>query len=131
MNNSSSAWRNRPGVGFSDTGPRFTIGTLLWAVLYFLFYVMQQLAELLAPLALIIGIGWSVLPKLVDAISSGIGSTDPQTQEAVAHVGNIIPKELVISGHVMTASGLIGDGIMLIVLAALGATLSAVAARSM
>lgn len=103
----------------------------IWSVLYFLFYLAQQIAELLAPLLLIAGVGWSVLPHVVSAVSSSAGNVDPQAHDVMSHVADAIPHQIMIGSHLLTPSGLIFDGILLMAVAALGATLSAVAARSM
>ncbi|MDG6093992.1 hypothetical protein LOC54_02495 [Acetobacter sp. AN02] len=136
MDNRSSPgttdWRlpRRTSSGNSLSG-QFRIGTIIWAVVYFLFYIAQQLAELLAPLLLIAGIGWSLLPHLISAASGSAATIDPQASDAVSHIAGVIPQQIILSGHTLTPSGLIFDGILLMAVAAAGATVSALAARSM
>ncbi|AOX17269.1 hypothetical protein [Kozakia baliensis] len=103
----------------------------LWSVCYFAFYFGQQIAELLAPLLLVIGLGWAVLPHLIQAITTSASSADPQARDVMNHVVGSIPQQLTISGHVLTPTSLIFDGFLLMALAAIGATLSALAARNM
>jgi len=103
----------------------------LWSVCYFLFYFAQQIAELLAPLLLILGIGWAILPHIIGAITTSLPNTDPQAHDVMNHVVGTIPHEISIGGHLLTPSSLIFDGILLMALAAIGATLSALAARNM
>lgn len=107
------------------------IRTTVWSVCHFAFYLAQQIAELLAPLLLIIGIGWYLLPHIVSAITTSAASADPQARDIMNHVAGTIPTQLVLNGHVMTPGGLIFDGILLMGLAAVGATLSALSARNM
>ncbi|NIE81279.1 hypothetical protein [Asaia sp. As-1742] len=120
------------GTGGRSSGSGLAIlRTAFWAVCYFAFYFAQQVAEVLAPLCLVLGIGWMALPKALSAITTGTASTDPQAQDVMNHVVGSIPDHLAIGSHVMTASGLVFDGFMLMAIAALGATVSAVAARNM
>ncbi|BCK77536.1 MAG: hypothetical protein ABF968_00795 [Acetobacter sp.] len=103
----------------------------IWSVLYFLFYMAQQIAELLAPLLLIAGVGWAALPHVVNAVSSSASHVDAQAHDVMSHVSEAIPHEVMMGSHLLTPSGLIFDGILLMAVAAFGATLSAIAARSM
>ena len=74
----------------------------------------QQLAELLAPLLLIAGLGWYVLPHLIGLIQTD----DGQVREILSGVQSHVPAQLTLAGHTLTASGLIVDGIVLMVIAA-------------
>ena len=119
-----------------DRDPRPATGLALlrtgfWAICYFAFYFAQQVAEVLAPLCLVLGIGWMALPRALASITTNTASADPQAQDVMNHVVGSIPDHLAIGSHVMTASGLVVDGFMLMAVAALGATISAVAARNM
>lgn len=120
--------RSRRGTG-SAASSLARIG--IWSVLYFLFYLAQQIAELLAPLLLIAGIGWKALPHVMNAVSSSAGKVDAQAHDVMSHVSDAIPDQIIFGTHQLTPDGLITDGILLMALAALGATLSAIAARSM
>lgn len=115
--------RYSSGLGF--------IRTTFWAVCYFAFYFAQQVAEVLAPLCLVIGIGWMALPHALSSITTSNASADIQAQDVMNHVVGSIPTHLTIGSHVMTPGGLIFDGFLLMAIAALGATISAVAARNM
>lgn len=103
----------------------------LWSVCYFAFYFIQQLAELFAPLLLIAGVAWKALPVLVGAVSHVSGSADPQARDAIANVASAIPDHLILAGHTLTPGGMIWDGILLMALAAAGATLATLAGRNM
>lgn len=107
------------------------IRTTIWAVCHFAFYFAQQIAELLAPLLLVVGIGWHLLPSLVNAVAESTTSADPQARNIILHVTSTIPTQLVLNGHVFTPRSLIFDGLLLMSLAAIGATLSALSARNM
>ncbi|NHO34006.1 hypothetical protein [Acetobacter fallax] len=136
MSPSDDSFRSRYPAEFGgerSAGPRLTsiIRLAIWSVLYFLFYLAQQLAELLAPLVLILGIGWAALPHVIGAVSSGAASVDAQARDVMSHVADAIPGQIMVGSHLLTPSGLIFDGILLMAIAALGATLSAIAARSM
>ena len=103
----------------------------LWAVCYFFFYFIQQLAELFAPLLLIAGVAWKALPVLIGAVSHVSASADPQARDAIANVASAIPAQITVAGHTLTASGMVWDGILLMGLAAAGATLATLAGRNM
>lgn len=105
--------------------------TAVWAVCHFVFYFLQQLAELFAPLLLVAGAIWSALPALVGTLSRSAASADPQARDAIAAASAAIPSELTIAGHVLTAHGLIMDGVLLMALAAAAATLSVVCGRNL
>ncbi|EHH67648.1 hypothetical protein [Gluconobacter morbifer] len=107
------------------------IRAAIWSVCYFAFYFAQQVAELLAPLLLIIGIGWALLPHLVQAITTTAASADPQARDVMNHVAGTLPTQIQIGSHLLTPGSLIFDGFLLMAVAAAGATLSALAARNM
>ncbi|MBE7729556.1 hypothetical protein [Komagataeibacter sp. FXV3] len=102
----------------------------VWSVFYFLFYLVQQVSELVAPLVLILGIGWSALPHIIGIVNGAVGN-DPQTRDMIAHVTHSIPDHLEVGSHLLTPSSLVFDGLLLMAAAALCATLSTIAARTM
>jgi hypothetical protein len=103
----------------------------LWSVAHFAFYFLQQVAELLAPLLLALGLGWWALPKLVDAITTHEASADQQARDILDTVSGMIPQGLSLAGHWITPSTLIFDGLLLMAVAAIGSTIAALAAREM
>ena len=103
----------------------------VWSVCYFAFYLAQQIAELMAPLLLILGLGWYILPHIVNAITTSAASADPQARDVMNHVAGTLPTHLQIGSQLITPGSLIFDGILLMAVAAIGATLSAIAARNM
>jgi len=118
----------RDDSGFNVLG---LLRTAIWVVAHFAFYFVQQVAELLAPFVLILGAGWAILPKAMDAVSRSTSNADPQTHDIIAHVSGAVPSQIVFGSHVLTASGLIFDGFLLMAVAAIGSTLAALAAREM
>ncbi|GBR68357.1 hypothetical protein [Gluconobacter kanchanaburiensis] len=120
--------RNRTDSSFTVSS---MIRTGIWSVCYFAFYLAQQVAELLAPLLLILGLGWSILPHIVNAITTSAASADPQARDIMNHVAGTLPNHLQIGSHLITPGSLIFDGIILMVIAAVGATVSALSARNM
>ena len=91
-----------------------TLRVLVWSVVHFCASLAQQLAELLAPLLLIAGVGWYVLPRVIGLIQTD----DVQVRDIVAGLQSHVPSQLVLAGHTLTATGLIVDGIVLMVIAA-------------
>ncbi len=105
--------------------------TAVGAVCYFVFYFVQQMAELFAPLLLIAGAAWAALPALVKTLTRSAASADPQAHDAIASVANAIPEQITLAGHELTASGLICDGLGLMAVAAAGATLAMLVGRKL
>jgi hypothetical protein len=103
----------------------------LWSLMHMLFYFLQQVAELLAPLLLVVGVGWWALPRVVGAITTQTADADSQTHDILNTISGTIPAGLHLAGYWITPGGLIFDGLLLMALAAVGATLSALAARGM
>lgn len=106
----------------------------VWSVLHFIFYFLQQLAELLSPLLLVAGVGWWALPHIVAAITTQTatpGAPDSPAHDILNTISGTIPASIHIGTHVLTAGGLIAYGLLLMAIAAVGATLSALAAREM
>lgn len=107
----------------------------LWGLAHFCFYLIQQIAELAAPVLLVLGAGWWALPHLLGMASHGAASVDTpsadtgQVHDMLATASHAIPASLDLGGHVFTAGGLIFDGILLMALAAACSTLAAIAAR--
>ncbi|ACI52803.1 conserved hypothetical protein [Gluconacetobacter diazotrophicus PA1 5] len=131
----SAGTPSHDGASRSHVPSRFSLGrlvrVLVCAVFYGLFYFVQQVTELLAPLLLIVGVGWSVLPHVIGAIGTSAASADPQARDIVTHVAGTIPHQIVVGSHVVTAMSLVTDGLLMMAAAALCATLAAVAAREM
>ena len=98
---------------------------------YCVFYFLQQVAELVAPLLLVLGLGWWALPRLVDAITTHEAAADQQVRDILDSIAGTIPTGLQMGGHWVTPGGLIASGLVLMAVAAVAATMSALAAREM
>lgn len=121
---------NRPASKIqSHSLPVHMFLTVIWSLSYFTFYLLQQISEILAPIMLVLGVIWSIAPHLVSSVTKAMSNTDPQTRDLASHFSNIIPESLTIGSHTITAGGLIFDGILLIVLTALAATITALLGR--
>lgn len=103
--------------------------TIVWAVCHFAFFFIQQIAEIFAPLLLIIGIIWKILPSLAHSAVGMVDASDPQIRDMVGRGTDLIPTSLTIAGHTISASSLISDGLLLIALTALCATITAFLGR--
>lgn len=123
------ALSSRPSVS-APIGLRL-LRTAIGAACYFIFYFVQQMAELFAPLLLIAGAAWAALPALVKTLTRTTASADPQAHDAIASVANAIPEQITLAGHELTASGLICDGVGLMAVAAAGATLAMLVGRKL
>ncbi|WP_050798302.1 hypothetical protein [Commensalibacter intestini] len=103
--------------------------TIVWAVCHFAFFFIQQVAEIFAPLLLIIGIIWKILPSLAHSAVGMVDASDPQIRDMVGRGTDLIPTSLTVAGHTISASSLIFDGLLLIALTALCATITAFLGR--
>lgn len=107
------------------------ICTALWVICHFVSGFIQQIAELLAPFLLIAGVVWAAVPSLTGALTRSTAAADPQARDAISNAAAAIPHEIVLGGHVLSATSLICDGIGLMAVAAAASTLTALAARNM
>ena len=124
--------RERTEVDGSHLAPRRSGLRLgLWGVMHFLFYFLQQIAELLAPLFLVIGIGWWSLPRIVAAVTTEAANTDGQARDMLNTISGAIPAGMHLAGYWVTPGGLVALGLAMMAAAAIGATLAALAARGM
>ncbi len=123
----------RSGTSGGRTGDALlrALRLAFWSIAHFAFYFLQQVAELVAPLLLALGLGWWALPRLVDAITTHEANADQQTRDILDTVAGMIPGGLRLAGHWITPAVLITDGLLLMAAAAIGATISALAAREM
>ena len=121
----STVWRGlvRHGPSVAGRAARIT----LWGVVHFAFVLAQQLAELLAPLLLVLGIGWYALPRAVALIQTN----DGQMRDILNGLVDRVPTELTVAGHSFTPTGLIVDGVLLMVIAAGLSTATAVLANEL
>lgn len=103
--------------------------TIVWAICHFAFFFIQQVAEIFAPLLLIVGIIWKIVPSLVHSAVGMVDASDPQIRDMVGRGTDLIPSSLTIAGHTISASSLIFDGFLLIGLTALCATMTAFLGR--
>ena len=87
------------------------------------FCFVEIIAELLAPVVLIGGIAWSALPSLLS-----LASTEGQTHDLLNNVMQAVPRELHLGHTVVTPTGLIVDGLLLIGVVALCRTLQTIVA---
>ena len=99
----------------------------IWGLVHFAFGLAEQLAELLAPLLLVIGIGWWALPRVLGMIQI----SDGQMRDIMDGLADRIPAEATIAGHVLTPSGLVIDGVLLMAIAAALSTASALLAKEL
>ena len=132
------SWRQRDrteldetAAGLGPTPRRSGLRLGLWGMMHFLFYFLQQVSELLAPLFLVAGIGWWSLPRIVAAVTAQAGNGDGQARDLLNTISGTIPTGMHLDGYWVTPAGLIALGLLMMAAAAIGATLSALAARGM
>ena len=128
------SWRQRERTEADESHLAARRGGLrlgLWGVMHFLFYFLQQIAELLAPLFLVVGIGWWSLPRIVAGVTTEAANTDGQARDVLNTISGAIPTGMHLAGYWVTPGGLIALGLAMMAAAAIGATLSALAARGM
>jgi hypothetical protein len=124
------AWREsllrgvmRRGPSLAGHAARITI----WGVVHFAFVLTQQIAELVAPLFLVLGIGWYALPRAIGLIQTN----DGQMHDILNGLVDRIPSVLEVAGHSFTPVGLIVDGVILMAIAAGLSTATALLANEL
>ena len=126
----ATAMRSTVWEGFLRHGPSIlgrAARATLWGLVHFAFVLVQQIAELLAPLLLVLGAGWYALPKAVSLIQTN----DGQMRDVLNGLVEKFPTEFTLAGHHITPVGLIVDGVVLMVLAAALSTATAVLANEL
>lgn len=111
------------GPAVAGRAARITV----WSVTHFLFALGQQLAELLAPLLLVVGIGWAALPRALGLIQT----PDGQMRDILNGLQTHIPGTITFDGHAVSAIGMIVAGFALMAVAALLSTLIGVLDREL
>lgn len=91
-------------------------GVVLFAVSF-----IEIVAELLAPILLICGIGWSALPGILS-----MAGPEGQARDVIAGVAQSIPREIRVGHMVLTPATLIMDGLLLIAVVALCRTVQTI-----
>jgi hypothetical protein len=106
-------WRatlNHPAMGVALRIAKSVVrGMILFAVFF-----TEIVALLLAPIVLILGIGWAVLPAILKMVE-----TQGQPHDLFGGVANAVPREILFGGMAITPTMLILDGVLLIAVAAL------------
>ncbi len=90
-------------------------------VVLFAIALIEIMAEMLAPIVLICGVGWAMLPGLLS-----MAGTEGQARELLSNVMQSIPKQLHVGSMVVTPTALIADGLLLIAVVALCRTLQTI-----
>jgi hypothetical protein len=88
----------------------------------FVFSFVEIIAELLAPIVLVFGIGWAALPAIVS-----VAGAEGQAREFLTTLGQAIPKEIHLGRTAITPLSLIVDGVFLVAVVALCRTVQTLA----
>lgn len=94
-----------------------------WGLAHWALGFVAQVLEVLAPLTLVCGLGWWALPRLATLVPLD-AQARAVADDALAHV----PQTLHLAGLSLSPMGMIVDGLMLMALAALMQTMSAIVA---
>ena len=92
----------------------------VWSVINAALVFAEHLAEMLAPLLLLAGGIWWLVPRALNAIT-----LDGQAQDVLELVRAHVPHELTLDGATYTAGTLIADALWLVAAVAICRTLSA------
>ena len=92
----------------------------VWSIINAALMFAEHLAEMLAPLLLMAGAVWWLVPRALDAVS-----LDGQAEDVLQLVRAHVPHEVYFDGTTYTASGLIADALWLVAVVAICRTLSA------
>jgi hypothetical protein len=96
------------------------LGVAFWGLVTFGLTFVELVAEVVAPLLLMLGGLWWALGQVIAALP-----IPPEIQPMVQS----FPKQLVASGHVLTPSGLIVQGLWLLAVVAACRTLNGIIAK--
>lgn len=102
---------------------------LFFAAIYCAAFFLQQIAEFFAPIALIVGIIWKIAPHLTNLLADKAKIVSAQSDINLGQFDNIVPAHLTFSGMTVTASTLIIDGFLLMLIAAIASTVGVYAGR--
>ncbi len=91
----------------------------------FAFSFIEIVAELLAPIVLVFGIGWAMLPGIVS-----IAGPEGQAKDFVAGMVQAIPREIHLGRTTVTPASLIVEGVLLVAVVALCRTVQTLAIAS-
>ena len=92
----------------------------VWSIINAALVFAEHLAEMLAPLLLLAGGVWWLIPRALDAIT-----LDGQAEDVLDLVRAHVPHELTLDGTTYTAGTLITDALWLVAVVAICRTLSA------
>jgi hypothetical protein len=90
-------------------------------MILFVVFFTEIVAVLLAPIVLIAGIGWAILPGILKMVE-----TQGQSRDLFSGVANAVPTEFLVAGMALTPTILIMDGLLLIGVAALCRTVETI-----
>lgn len=102
---------------------------LLFAALYCAAHFFQQIAEFFAPIALIAGLIWKIAPSLANLLADKAKIVSAQSDINLGPLDNIVPSHLSFSGLTLTASNLVFDGFLMMLVAAIASTVAVYAGR--
>jgi len=91
-------------------------------LILFAFSFVEIIAELLAPIVLVFGIGWAMLPGIVSIVGP-----EGQAREFVTTMVQAIPREIHFGRSVVTPMSLIVEGVLLVAVVALCRTVQTLA----
>lgn len=111
----TTAWPRPPRRGFRRAGR-----LALWAAASFVLNLVEQVAEVVAPLLLAAGLAWWGALQVADAVS---------LEPAIQSILDMVPTRFVVHGWPLTPGGLIRDGVLLMALVAACRTLNGILAR--
>ncbi len=92
----------------------------VWSIINAALMFAEHLAEMLAPLLLMAGAVWWLIPRVLDTIT-----LEGQAEDVLQVVRAHIPHEVYVDGALYTASVLITDALWLVAVVAICRTLSA------
>ena len=92
----------------------------VWSVINAGLLFAEHLAEMLAPLLLLAGAVWWLVPRALDSIT-----LDGQAEDVLQLIRAHVPHELYLNGTTYTAAVLITDALWLVAVVAICRTLSA------
>ncbi|QCE32503.1 hypothetical protein FAI41_02320 [Acetobacteraceae bacterium] len=96
--------------------------SFLWIFAQFTACLITQIADIIAPLLLVLGCAWALLPVFSRLATDALAEADPQTKELAVQVISQLPSHVKIAGISWSAFGIIALALFLMIGSAFSVT---------
>lgn len=103
-------------------GKNKTPPSWLWLLAQFTASLITQLADIVAPLLLVVGCAWALVPVLSRLVTDALAQADPQTKDLALQVIAQLPSHIKMAGISWNAFGIIALALFLMIASAFSVT---------